>query len=62
MEKIIRRVKFGEESKPYIYWLTKTPQERIEALELIREQIIWLKPELKKYASEFQKVYRVAQR
>jgi hypothetical protein len=39
MEKIIRRVKFGEEPKPYIYWLTKTPQERIAALELLRQQL-----------------------
>jgi hypothetical protein len=39
MEKIIRRIQFGEELKPYLYWLTKTPQERIAALELLRQQI-----------------------
>lgn len=38
MEKVVHKYKSGEEPKSYMYWLTKTPQERIAALEFIRYQ------------------------
>jgi hypothetical protein len=37
MEKVIKKLKLGEESNDLSYWLTKTPQERISALEEIRD-------------------------
>ena len=38
MEKVVNIYKLGEEPKSYVYWLTKTVQERIGALEFIRYQ------------------------
>ncbi len=37
MEKVVRNYKLGEEPKGYIYWLTKTPIERLQALEYLRQ-------------------------
>ena len=42
MEKIVRKFKLGEEPNDLIYWLTKTPQERLSALEEIRDLTIRL--------------------
>ncbi len=47
MEKpIIRKFKSWDEvpKNDLEYWLTKTPAERLEALEALREQIFWLNP------------------
>lgn len=38
MEKVIHIYKRGEEPKSYEYWLTKSVEERIAALEFIRYQ------------------------
>ena len=39
MEKVIHKYKLGEEPKDRDYWLTKSPEERLEALETLRQQI-----------------------
>lgn len=38
IEKVVHIYKLDEEPKSYVYWLTKSPQERIAALEFIRFQ------------------------
>lgn len=38
MEKVVHIYRKGKEPKSYAYWLTKTPQERIAALEFLRYQ------------------------
>ena len=40
MEKNVRKYKLGEEPSDLNFWLTKTPQERLAALEIIRQQYI----------------------
>ncbi len=42
MEKVIRKFNLGEEPNDLAYWLTKTPQERLTALEAIRDLTIRL--------------------
>jgi hypothetical protein len=42
MEKVIRKFKMGEEPNDLAYWLTKTPQERLSALEEMRDLTIRL--------------------
>ena len=36
MEKVIHKYKLGEEPDDMEYWLTKTPQERLAAVEQLR--------------------------
>ncbi|MCY7353054.1 MAG: hypothetical protein LH606_20755 [Cytophagaceae bacterium] len=50
MEKpIIRKYKSWNEvpKNDLDFWLTKTPAERLAALEALREQILWIKPEFR---------------
>lgn len=42
MEKVIRKLKLGDDSDDLNYWLTKTPHERLRALEEIRDLTIRL--------------------
>lgn len=42
MEKVIRKFNLGDEPTDLSYWLTKTPEERISALEEIRDLTIRL--------------------
>lgn len=60
MEKVVRKFKLGEEPSDLDYWLTKTAQERLSALEEIRDLTIrllnnGLRP-------GFQRVYTVIKR
>jgi hypothetical protein len=43
MEKTVRIVKLGEEPSDLSYWLSKSPQERLAALETLRQQYVRLK-------------------
>jgi hypothetical protein len=36
MEKVVHKYKLGEEPDDLEYWLTKTPQERLAAVEQLR--------------------------
>lgn len=40
MEKVIRKTTTKEQQSDLEYWLTKTPQERLAALEFLRQQNI----------------------
>ncbi len=40
MEKVVHKYKLGEEPSDLEYWKTKTPQERLAALNIIRERYI----------------------
>ncbi len=42
MDKVVRKFKLGEEPSDLEYWLTKTPQERLSALEEMRDLTIRL--------------------
>jgi hypothetical protein len=44
--------KKGEEPKPYEYWLTQSPQKRLEAIEFLRQQYHGTQ-------SRLQRVYRI---
>ncbi len=55
MEKVVRKYKLGEEPKDYIYWLTKTPVERLQALEYLRQTAYG-----DIFKQRLQRVYRIA--
>ena len=40
MEKVIKKTSMIEKQSDLEYWLTKTPQERLDALEFLRQQYI----------------------
>lgn len=40
MEKVIKKSSIRESQSDLDYWLSKTPQERLEALEFLRQQYI----------------------
>lgn len=40
MEKVIKKTSTREKQSDLEYWLTKTPQERLNALEFLRQQYI----------------------
>ncbi len=59
IKKVVRKYKMGEEPSDFDYWRSKPPKERLEALEIIRQDFnCW------KYGAEqrFQKVYRIIKR
>lgn len=39
IEKVVNIYKLGEEPKDRDYWLTKSREERLEALEFLRQQV-----------------------
>lgn len=55
MEKVVHKYKLGEEPNDLEFWLTKTPQERLAALHIIRERYINFF--LNGHRSGFQRVY-----
>lgn len=60
MEKVVKKYKLGEEPSDLEFWLTQTPQQRLSALESLRDLYIKLtnngiKPRL-------QRVYTVIKR
>jgi hypothetical protein len=40
MKKIVRKLKLGEENprEDLVYWLNRAPEERIEAMEILRRE------------------------
>jgi hypothetical protein len=40
MEKVIKKITTREKQSDFEYWLTKTHQERLDALEFLRQQYI----------------------
>lgn len=43
MEKVVRIVNLHSQPTDFSYWQTKTPQERLAALEVLRQQYIQFK-------------------
>ena len=61
MEKSVKIYSLGKEPETDLeYWLTKTPEERLTALEVIRQRYIDLK--YNGIRQGFQRVYRVIER
>ncbi len=58
-EKVVKKYKLGEEPSDLEYWLTKTPQERLAALEALRDLNIKLANN--GIRPEFQRVYSIIQ-
>ena len=60
MEKVVVKYKLGEEPNDLSFWLTKTPQERLQALTVLRERYIQFF--LNGHKSGFQRVYTATER
>lgn len=58
MEKVIKKTSIKEKQSDLEYWLSKTPQERLEALEFLRQQYILSN---KNVSSRLQRVLRITQ-
>ena len=43
MEKVVRIIGLHDHQSDLIYWLSKTPQERLAAIEILRLQYVRLK-------------------
>ena len=54
MEKVVHKYNLGEEPSDMQYWLTKTPQERLSALEEMRD--LYIKLAYNGVSTKFQKV------
>ena len=46
MEKILKITSVKEKQSDYTYWMTKTPQDRLEAIEFLRQQYIKFKDDI----------------
>jgi hypothetical protein len=60
MEKIVKKYKLGEEPSDLEFWMTKTPQERLAALQILRERYIQFF--LNGVRARFQRVYSITKR
>jgi len=58
MEKVVNKYKLGEEPKESDYWLKKSPEERLIALEILRQQT-YTEDDIKQ---GFQRVFRIIKR
>jgi|JI10StandDraft_1071094.scaffolds.fasta_scaffold202990_2 hypothetical protein len=59
MEKVIQKYKLAEEPNDLAYWLSKTPQERLAALEVLRQR--YVKFFLNGNRQGFQRIYSTRQ-
>jgi hypothetical protein len=59
MEKVLKITSVKEKQTDYSYWLTKTPLERLAAIEFLRQQFIDQKNE---FQSGLQRVCKVTNR
>lgn len=58
MEKILKIVPLHEQSNDYEYWISRPVSERIDAIEILRNQYIHFKKDAK---SRLQRVCRVVE-
>lgn len=56
MEKVVRIINMKDDKGDREYWITKTPAERIDAIEVLREQYMRFKGNVQQ---GFQRVCRV---
>jgi hypothetical protein len=57
MQRTIKKYKLNEEPSDLLFWLEKTPQERLQALEVLREHYIQFF--LNGHRPGFQRVYTI---
>ncbi len=64
IEKVVRKVSLKDQSNDFEYWSGKTYQERIAALEFLREQYIVMQKSTagKNAIQGFQRILRITQR
>jgi hypothetical protein len=60
LEKVVAKYNLGEEPEDWKFWLTKTPAERLAALQALRER--YIKFFLNGVRPGFQRVYTVTER
>lgn len=58
MEKVLRIVSLHEQPSDYAYWISRPVIERIDAIEILRNQYIYFKKDAK---SRLQRVCRVVE-
>ena len=46
MEKVLKITSIKEKQSDYTYWITKSPLERLSAIELLRQQFISYKDDI----------------
>jgi len=56
MEKSVKIIHLKDESTDFIYWMSKTDTERLQAVETLRQQYINYKNDVQ---SRLQRVYRI---
>lgn len=56
MEKIVKIISIHDKKNDYNFWMSKTPDERISAIELFRQQYLSLNKDVHK---GFQRVFRI---
>jgi hypothetical protein len=59
ISKVIHKYKINEQPNDFIFWQSRTPGERLEALEKIRQEYNSWRYDAK---SGFQRVYRIIKR
>jgi hypothetical protein len=61
IKKVVRKFRSFEEEEEsdHTYWSDKTPEERLEVLQKMREQVSILKPGYGKTGTRLQRVYRI---
>jgi len=56
MEKVLKITSVKAQQSDYSYWMTKSPQERLAAIEFLRQQYIKYKDDIQ---PRLQRVYRI---
>ena len=59
MEKVLKITSVNEKQSDYPYWMTKSPQERLAAIEFLRQQFIYHQNDSK---SGLQRICKVTSR
>lgn len=55
----IRKTTIQEQGTDYSFWMAKNHQERLEAIEFLRQQYIAMKKDV---PTRFQRIYRIIER
>jgi hypothetical protein len=59
IEKVIHKKKLKDSSNDFLFWSSKSEVERLNALEILREQYIQNLPDVQQ---RFQRIYRVTRK
>ena len=58
MEKVVRIINIKDDKGDREYWMSKSPAERIDAIEILREQYVRFKGDVQQ---GLQRIYRVVE-